>query len=122
MNLENALEVEKQNPGFFREKWQQLRLVFRLMADPEVPLYLKAIPFVSVVYFLVPIDILPDALIGLGQVDDLTVLFFGAKFFVDLAPAHIVARHLDEIRAEDGYGKDISDQIVIEGEHEELPK
>jgi len=125
MNLENALAVERDNPGFFRDKWQQLRLVFRLLADPEVPFYLKIIPFLSIVYFLVPIDVLPDALIGLGQVDDLTVLFFGAKFFIDLAPAHLVTRHLDEIRAADGYGavdEDVSEKIIIESDHEVLPK
>lgn len=126
MNLETALTTEQQNPGFFREKWQQLRLVFRLMADPEVPFFLKAIPFTAIVYFLVPLDLLPDALIGLGQLDDLGVLFFGAKFFIDLAPPHLVAKHMDEIRAADGYGAlsgdDVSEKIIIESDHEVLPK
>jgi uncharacterized membrane protein YkvA (DUF1232 family) len=128
MNVENALAVENRDPGFFREKWQQLRLVYRLLRDPEVPVFLKAIPFISVVYFLVPTDVLPDIMVGLGQLDDLTVMFFGAKFFIDLAPVHLVTKHLDEIRAEDGYGavSDVDDsiegKIIIDGDHEGLPK
>ncbi len=44
----------KKDPGFWRELWQQIRLVFRLVADPEVPFYLKILPFVTVIYLIIP--------------------------------------------------------------------
>ncbi len=122
----------KKDPGFWRELWQQIRLVFRLVADPEVPIYLKILPFVTVVYLLIPIDLLPDLALGLGQIDDLAFLLAGSKIFLELTPAHIVARHMREIRDRDGYltpetavthkADPLEDAIIIDSEHEIILK
>lgn len=115
---ETALTKVKKDPGFFREVWQQVRLVFRLLRDPEVPFYLKLLPFVAVVYLLWPLDFLADFAPVAGQLDDLTILLVGSKVFIELAPPHIVARHLDEIRLQDGYDS-FSDDTTDEDELKE---
>lgn len=127
MDEQHPLPIKK-DPGFWRELWQQIRLVFRLMADPEVPLYLKILPFVTVVYLLIPVDLLPDVAPVLGQIDDVAFLLAGSKIFLELAPAHIVARHMREIREQDGYltgetavanePDPLADAIIIDSEHE----
>lgn len=99
----------KDQPGFFQEIWQQIRLVYKLILDPEVPIYLKALPFVAVVYLLLPFDFLPDVIPGLGQLDDLTILIIGAKIFIDMAPQDVVQRHLRNLQS-------VSDRIASEGE------
>ena len=119
--------VEK-DPGLFRDLWHQVRLVMRLMADADVPIYLKVLPIATVAYLLWPVDLIADILPGLGQMDDLMVLLVGSKVFIDLAPQLAVDRHLKNIREAAGYmwkgdeptavGEDdeIDDQIIIDGQ------
>lgn len=124
MNLGSALTPKVKEPGFWREMWQQARLVYYLLRDPEVPFYLKLLPFTAVIYLLFPFDLLTDFAPVLGQLDDITVLLVGAKIFIELAPPHVVARHMEAIRIQDGYGTastatdDLADSIIIDGEHE----
>lgn len=89
------------DPGFLREQWQNLRLIWRLFRDPDVPIYLKLIPFSAILYLILPIDLLPDMFVGLGQMDDLALLMLGAKTFTTLAPQHVVAAHREALRRED---------------------
>jgi uncharacterized membrane protein YkvA (DUF1232 family) len=124
MNLELALAPKVKEPGFWREMWQQARLVYYLLRDPEVPFYLKLLPFTAVVYFLFPFDLLTDFAPIIGQLDDITALLVGAKIFIELAPQHVVARHMEIIRIQDGYivdstvTDDLTESIIIDGEHE----
>lgn len=108
--------------GFWREVMHQVRLVFYLLRDPEVPFYLKLVPFLGFVYLLAPIDLVPDVFIGLGQLDDLTVLLVGSKIFIELVPPHIVARHRQTIYANSNVAdtQDIKEAIVIDGDHERV--
>ncbi len=120
MVSEKALAVKAKQPGFWREMWQQARLVYRLVRDSEVPVYLKILPFLAVAYVLFPFDIISDFVPVLGQVDDGMVLLIGSKLFIGLAPQTAVARHLQAIREQDGYGPDddVTDAIIIEAEPE----
>lgn len=90
-----------QKVGFWRDLWQRGRLVYNLLLDPEVPVYLKLIPIATIGYIVFPFDLVPDIAIGLGQLDDLTVLFLGTKAFIDLAPPAVVAKHMEAIREQD---------------------
>jgi uncharacterized membrane protein YkvA (DUF1232 family) len=87
-------------PGFFGELWRQVRLVFYLMKDPEVPVYLKILPLLGFLYILFPIDIITDVVPVLGQLDDLTILVIGSKVFIEMAPPQVVARYLEQMRSE----------------------
>lgn len=108
--MNSALTTQQKDPGFWREIWQQLRLVARLIKDPEVPFYLKIVPFFGLLYLLFPLDLVTDFAPVIGQLDDITALIVGAKVFIELAPPAVVARHLRDIRVADGY------ETIIEGE------
>ena len=55
--------------------WARMRLVSRLMRDPRVPTWAKGIaPGLAALYLLMPIDLIPDLLVGLGQIDDIGVI------------------------------------------------
>ena len=95
--------------GFLGELWQQVRLVFYLIKDREVPIYLKVLPLVGVLYTLFPIDIITDVVPVLGQLDDLTILLIGAKVFIEMAPPQVVARYMDQMNSRD-------QATIIEGE------
>lgn len=119
--------------GFLGELWQQVRLVFQLIKDREVPIYLKILPFLGILYTLFPIDIITDVIPVLGQLDDLTILIIGAKVFIEMAPPQVVARHLAAMRGEatnviEGTASDVatSDAVasmkqLIEGEMIDIP-
>jgi uncharacterized membrane protein YkvA (DUF1232 family) len=86
--------------GFLGELWQQVRLVFYLIKDGDVPIYLKILPLLGILYTLFPIDLITDVIPILGQLDDLTILLIGAKVFIEMAPPQVVARYMAAMRGE----------------------
>lgn len=70
-----------------------LRLTWRLLRDRRVPLWAKLVPLGALLYVLLPYDILPDVLPGLGQVDDAILLWAAYRFFVWLCPSEVVDEH-----------------------------
>lgn len=118
-DMESALTTQQKDPGFWREVWQQMRLVVRLLRDPEVPFYLKFVPFVGLLYLVFPFDFVTDFAPIIGQLDDITALIVGAKVFIELAPPTVVARHLHEIRVADGYESVVEGEVVQSLEKEE---
>ena len=84
--------------GFLGGLVKQSRLAWRLLRDSRVPSWVKMIPFAGLLYFLSPIDLIPDmAIPGLGEIDDLVVHLLALKMFVDLSPASIVREHLEDL-------------------------
>jgi uncharacterized membrane protein YkvA (DUF1232 family) len=61
------------------------------------------IPFAALIYFLSPIDLIPDWLLpGLGEVDDVVVILLALKVFVDLSPPGVVREHLQDLLGRKG--------------------
>jgi uncharacterized membrane protein YkvA (DUF1232 family) len=82
--------------------FQRLQLAWYLMRDDRVsPWVKKAGPAVLLAYVISPIDLIPDFLIGPGQVDDLGVLAVGlvvlVRMLVRFAPDDVVAEYLGTI-------------------------
>ena len=61
--------------------------------------------FLALAYVIFPLDFIPDALLGLGQLDDLTIVLLGLKAFIGLSPADIVAQYRTQA-APGGLGRD----------------
>jgi uncharacterized membrane protein YkvA (DUF1232 family) len=114
VNEDTALTRRDDQQGFFSELWQRARLVYKLLLDPEVPIYLKVLPFAAVVYILFPFDFIPDVIPGFGQLDDITILILGTKMFIDLAPKQVVARHLQNMRSHGDNIPTVDEQPVDE--------
>lgn len=79
--------------GWFKDFFRQFQLAWRLLLDPRVPAITKVVPFITVAYLVSPVDLFPDLALGLGQLDDLAVLFIGLRMFVDLCPLDLVEEH-----------------------------
>jgi uncharacterized membrane protein YkvA (DUF1232 family) len=76
------------------ELLRSLRLAWHLVRDPRVSLLAKSIiPGLVLLYMLSPVDLSPDFLPLLGQVDDLAVLLMGIRLFIALCPPEIVQEH-----------------------------
>ena len=57
--------------------------------DPSTPTRVKGVLFAALAYFVVPTDVLPDVIAGLGFTDDATVLATA----LGVVGAHIRPRH-----------------------------
>lgn len=88
----------EESASFFGSLFKQTRLGWRLLKDSRVPGWVKLIPFAAFIYFLSPVDLIPDwVLPGLGEVDDIVVLLLALKVFVDLSPPGVVREHLENL-------------------------
>jgi uncharacterized membrane protein YkvA (DUF1232 family) len=80
-------------PALLRTLIDQLRLAFRLIREPRVPVLTRAVPLLAALYLVWPLDFIPDILPGLGQLDDLGVVVFALELFLRLCPARAKAFH-----------------------------
>ena len=60
-------------------------------SDPRVPWYAKALAAAVAAYALSPIDLIPDFIPVLGQLDDLILVPLGIWLVVKLIPAPVMA-------------------------------
>jgi uncharacterized membrane protein YkvA (DUF1232 family) len=107
------------SPGIFGEIAPRIKLVLRLLADPRVNIFVKLIPFTSIIYFF-----LPDLVIG--PLDDAAVLGIAFSLFVELCPPEVVEEHLQRLRAEaqrrasTPSDRKALEEDIIEGEYYEI--
>ena len=79
-------------PSFFRLFW-------RLLKDSRVGVAPKLLLLIVLAYVIFPVDLLPDFVPALGQLDDLFLVFLGLKGFVRLCPREAVGEHVRAIAA-----------------------
>ena len=92
-NMGEAIETAKQIPTY-------ARLIWALARDPRVPLGQKAVLAGIAAYLAFPIDIIPDFIPVIGELDDLAVLLLGLNWFLRNAPEDVVAEHMAKIAAQ----------------------
>ncbi|HEX9661086.1 MAG TPA: DUF1232 domain-containing protein [Candidatus Binatia bacterium] len=76
-----------------------LRVFSRLVSDPRVSLRSKLVPLSVLGYLILPVDLLPDVFLVLGQIDDLVVILLGLKLFIRLCPPEVVQEHVKAVAA-----------------------
>jgi uncharacterized membrane protein YkvA (DUF1232 family) len=80
--------------GLWNELLGNLHLVYQLMRDPRVSKGLKiVIPAVVAAYILSPIDLIPDFIPVVGELDDLAIILLAIRLFIRLAPPEVVAEY-----------------------------
>jgi uncharacterized membrane protein YkvA (DUF1232 family) len=75
------------------------RLYWRLFRDRRVSLIPKALLVLTLVYVLSPLDVVPDFLPGIGEMDDVVVVLAGLWLFVRLCPPEVVRETAHDIAA-----------------------
>ena len=103
-------------PGFLRMLLSHARLAGRLLREPRVPLLAKAVPLLAALYLVSPLDLVPDVLPLLGQVDDLSLILGALAVFLRLCPAAPVAVHRAAIAAGRRYAPMSPTDDVIDAE------
>ncbi len=87
---------------FLRHLPDFVRLYWRLFRDHRVSIWPKILLVLSAVYVVSPIDLIPDVLPFIGEVDDLIVLITACRLFIYLCPREVVREHVQQIDARGG--------------------
>jgi uncharacterized membrane protein YkvA (DUF1232 family) len=66
-------------------------LLKRLLRDPRVPFRAKVLLALTIPYLASPIDLIPDFIPVLGQIDDAFVVAFALRYVTRRAGANVVA-------------------------------
>lgn len=104
-----------QRVGVIADMARNARLIWKLFTDRRVPLWTKVIPLAALAYVIWPFDLALDSILGLGQLDDLTIVLLGLKAFISLSPAAIVSQYRGQLRqgsAEAGETVDASYRVL----------
>jgi len=101
-DLTEAVDLMRRLPTY-------IRLVWALLRDGRVPAAQKLILVGIAGYIVLPIDLIPDFVPVLGQLDDIAVVLLGLDLFIRSAPPTIVDEHLARITQDkDQLSRDIA--------------
>ena len=73
------------------------RLYWRLFRDRRVPILPKALLVLTLVYVVSPLDLVPDFVPVIGEMDDVVVVLAGLWLFVRLCPLEVVRETVHDI-------------------------
>ncbi len=86
--------IPSQNGGLIQDFIRHIKLIWLLIADKRINLFLKLLPVASLVYLVSPIDLLSGmALPVIGALDDAAIIWIGTSLFISLCPEDIVNQH-----------------------------
>jgi uncharacterized membrane protein YkvA (DUF1232 family) len=117
MAEEEQSKAIRDNNGFFSDVGQRIKLIWRLIIDPRVNIFLKLIPVASFIYLIIPAPIPPDLIPT--PIDDAMILWLGTYLFVELCPQDVVEEHKKALQLEiPGNWRDPSaaDEEIVDAE------
>lgn len=90
-NYRNIASVLFHLPNFARLYWS-------LFWDKRAPTLPKLVLLLAIIYFISPLDLVPDfAIPGLGYIDDLAILVLSFRYFIKAMPRELLAEKVDKI-------------------------
>lgn len=119
MNQQKTSVVSPETVGVLTQMIRTLQLVWRLAFDTRVSFLPKLIIPAALIYVISPIDLIPDVILGLGQLDDIGIVMLGIAMFIEFCPRSIVEEHRQAIARETGKGT-AQDENVIDGIYREV--
>ncbi len=75
----------------------KLTLAGALMRDERVPLTARILLPVLVLYLALPIDLIPDFIPVIGQIDDIVVVVVGLALLIRLVPTKVLDQHISDL-------------------------
>ena len=78
----------------------KVRLALALVRDGRIPLAVRAVPAFLALYVAMPIDLIPDVIPVLGQLDDVLVLGLGVALMLRLVPRETLEEHIERLERE----------------------
>ena len=78
----------------------RLRLAVLLVRDERIPPGIRMIPPLLVLYLAMPLDLVPDFIPVLGQLDDIAVAVLALGLVMRFVPVQVIESHIDALEAE----------------------
>ena len=103
-------------PALLKALLSQVRLAWRLLREPAVPTVLKTVPVLAALYVVSPLDIVPDVLPLLGQLDDVAILVLALQSFAKVCPSRVVEYHRAALARGRAYSRIPDDGDSIDAE------
>ena len=104
-------------PSLMSTVFAELRLAWRLLREPRVPVLAKALPALAVLYVLSPLDFIPDVLPVLGQLDDIGILILSVKLFLRVCPSAAASFHAEAITSGRRFAPMAPADVVIDASY-----
>ena len=80
------------SPLYLPRMVRTVYLVWKLTFDSRVPLLLRLLVPTALVYFVIPVSVVPDVLpFGVGLIEDVLLLMLAVWALIRYSPAHVVA-------------------------------
>ncbi len=76
----------------------QIPTIYLVLKDKETPIFPKILAFVTVVYALSPIDLIPDFIPVLGYLDDVILLPLLISLTIKLIPKEVYERNHEKTK------------------------
>jgi uncharacterized membrane protein YkvA (DUF1232 family) len=108
-------------PALLKALTADVRLATRLVREPSVPVWAKAVVPLWLLYLVSPIDFLPDVLPVLGQMDDIALAYAALRVFLRVCPPAAVAFHSAALAARRPFIRMSPADTVIEAEFRPRP-
>jgi uncharacterized membrane protein YkvA (DUF1232 family) len=99
--------LKTQIRGFFT----QFRVIRRALRHPHVPWYAKAGLGCCVLYVVSPIQLIPNFIPVIGQMDDVLVVILGIKFLRKCVPPHVLEELQNESPAPVGISTNLKGSV-----------
>jgi len=80
---------------------RKLTFVRLMMGDARVPLYVKAVPLLLLLYLATPIDLVPDFIPVVGYLDDVLIVLLAFVLIVKLTPRAVLQDLIQQAQAAD---------------------
>ena len=103
-------------PSLLRTFVSHVRLAVRLLREPQVGWLAKVVPLLAVLYVLSPLDLVPDVIPVIGEIDDLGMVFLALEGFLKLSPGDAVTFHRTAIEQGRRYSPMSDTDRVIDAE------
>jgi uncharacterized membrane protein YkvA (DUF1232 family) len=78
---------------------QKVALAIGLMRDERVPTGLRMLPPLLILYLAMPLDLIPDFIPVIGQLDDIMVVLVGGALLVKFAPIGLLDERISALEA-----------------------
>jgi uncharacterized membrane protein YkvA (DUF1232 family) len=95
----SPLHLGMRGVHFIRQLPHFVQLYWRLIRDRRVSIWPKALLLLSFLYILSPVDIVPDVIPFIGEIDDLVLVILACRLFIYLCPPNVVREHVVRIDA-----------------------
>ena len=75
------------------------RLAIALARDGRIPLVIRGVPAFLVLYLALPLDLIPDFIPVVGQLDDLLIVGLGVWLLFRFVPRQALLEHVERLEA-----------------------